>query len=227
VPTVMITGSNRGIGLEFVRQYAQAGWKVIATCRTPIGVGDLAKVEGDIEVHGLDVSDQYSIDRLARDLGDVAIDVLINNAGVFGPRSYALADIDYQEWMKVIDTNVFSPLKIGLAFAPHLARSTQRKLITVSSKMGSIELNTSGDNMIYRSSKAAVNAVMRGLAANLRDQKIAVRMLHPGWVQTDMGGSGADITVTESVSGMRKVIDSLDMAATGSFYNYDGSELPW
>ena len=223
----MITGSNRGIGLEFVRQYAQAGWKVIATCRTPIGVGELATVEGDIEVHGLDVTDPYQIDRLAKDLDGVAVDVLINNAGVFGPRSYELADIDYQEWMKVIDINVFSPLKVSLAFAPHVARSKLRKLITVSSKMGSIALDSSGNDLIYRSSKTAVNSVMRGVAAQFRDQKIAVRMLHPGWVQTDMGGATADIPVSESVRGMCRTIDDLDMSSTGGFYNYDGSEIPW
>ncbi len=227
MPTVLITGSNRGIGLEFVRQYAKEGWKVIATCRTPIGVGELATVEGDIEVHGLDVSDPYSIDRLAKDLDSVALDVVINNAGVFGPKGYSLDEIDYQEWMKVFDVNVFSPLKVSLAFADHMARSQQKKLITISSLMGSIENNTSGGNTIYRSSKTAVNSVMRGLTAEFRDKGIAVRVLHPGWVQTDMGGANADITTEQSVSGMRSVIDELSMASTGTFYDYAGNELPW
>lgn len=227
MPTVMITGSNRGIGLEFVRQYAAAGWKVIATCRNPIGVGELATVDGDIEVHGLDVSDPYQIERLTKDLDGVAIDLLLNSAGIFGPKGYELADVDYREWMQVMDINVFSPLKISMAFLPHVTMSDQKKIVTVSSKLGSIADNTSGGNTIYRTSKAAVNSVMRGLAAELKDQKISVRMLHPGWVRTDMGGDGADISTQESVQGMRAVIDDLDLSSTGMFYNYDGNELPW
>lgn len=227
MPTVMITGSNRGIGLELVRQYADDGWKVIATCRSPIGVGELATLDGDIEVHGLDVSDQYQINRLAKDLHGVPIDVLINSAGIFGPKEYSLDEIDYQEWMKVFDVNVFSPLKVSLAFAENIASSDQKKLITISSIMGSIADNTSGGNTIYRTSKAAVNSVMRGLAADFLEQSIAVRVLHPGWVQTDMGGSNAAITPAQSVKGMRSVIDELSLKGTGTYINYDGKELPW
>jgi len=124
----MITGANRGIGLEFVRQYAALGWQVIATCRNPIGVGDLAKVEGNIEVHGLDVTDQYSIARLAKDLDGMEIDLLLNSAGIFGPRNYIFNDIEYSEWMKVFDTNIFSPLKICSAFLPHVLKSNQKKM---------------------------------------------------------------------------------------------------
>ena len=223
----MITGSNRGIGLELVRQYAADGWKVIATCRNPIGVGELATLEGDIEVHGLDVSDSYQIDRLAKDLLGIPVDVFINNAGIFGPKGYSLEEIDYQEWMKVIDVNVFSPLKVSLAFADNIASSEQKKLITISSIMGSIADNTSGGNTIYRSSKSAVNSVMRGLAGDFRDRGIAVRVLHPGWVQTDMGGADAAITPGQSVKGMKKVIDELSLETSGSYVNYDSKELPW
>lgn len=227
MPTVFITGSNRGLGLEFVRQYADAGWKVIATCRDPIGVGELATIDGDIEVHGLDVSDSYQTNRLAKDLEGVPIDLLLNSAGIFGPKGYELADIDYPEWMKVFDVNVFSPLKISMAFLPNVVLSDQKKIVTVSSKMGSIASNTGGGNTIYRSSKTAVNSVMRGLAAELKDQKVSVRVLHPGWVRTDMGGDSADISAEESVTGMREVIDDLALSSTGMFFNYDGSELPW
>ena len=223
----MITGANRGIGLEFVRQYAALGWQVIATCRNPIGVGDLAKVEGNIEVHGLDVTDQYSIARLAKDLDGIAIDLLLNSAGIFGPRNYTFNDIDYSEWMKVFDTNIFSPLKICSAFLPHVLKSNQKKMVTVSSIMGSIGKNTGGGNYIYKSSKAAVNQVMKCLANDLLEKKVAIRLLHPGWVKTDMGGDGADITAEVSVSGMRSVIDDLNIQSTGSFYNYDGSIIPW
>ena len=223
----MITGANRGIGLEFVRQYAALGWQVIATCRNPIGVGDLAKVEGNIEVHGLDVTDQYSIARLAKDLDGMEIDLLLNSAGIFGPRNYIFNDIEYSEWMKVFDTNIFSPLKICSAFLPHVLKSDQKKMVTVSSIMGSIGQNTGGGNYIYKSSKAAVNQVMRCLANDLLVKKVAIRLLHPGWVKTDMGGEGADITAEVSVSGMRSVIDDLNIQSTGAFYNYDGAIIPW
>ena len=223
----MITGANRGIGLEFVRQYAALGWQVIATCRNPIGVGDLAKVEGNIEVHGLDVTDQYSIARLAKDLDGMEIDLLLNSAGIFGPRNYTFNDIEYSEWMKVFDTNIFSPLKICSTFLPHVLKSDQKKMVTVSSIMGSIGQNTGGGNYIYKSSKAAVNQVMRCLANDLLVKKVAIRLLHPGWVKTDMGGEGADITAEVSVSGMRSVIDDLNIQSTGTFNNYDGTIIPW
>lgn len=227
MPNVLITGANRGIGLEFVRQYARTGWKVIATCRNPIGVGELATVDGEIEVHGLDVLDPFSIDRLAKDLADMPIDVLINNAGIYGPKGYGLDDIDYQEWMKVLEVNVFSPLKVSMALLSNVTSSEHKKIITLSSKMGSIASNTGGGNTIYRTSKAAVNSVMRGLAAEVRDRGVAVRMLHPGWVRTDMGGPSADLSAEESVNGMRQVIDALTVSSTGGFYNYDGTEIPW
>lgn len=223
----MITGASRGIGLELVRQYAADGWKVIATCRTPIGVGELARIEGDIEVHGLDVNNTHQLDRLAKDLDGAAIDVLINSAGILGPRGVPYDEIDNMEWMKVMETNVYSPLKVCAAFVPHVLRSEQKKMVTVSSIMGSIESNTSGGMYIYRSSKSAVNSVMRSLAYDLKEQGISVRVLHPGWVKTDMGGESADIDVVQSVSGIRSVIDGLSLSTTGQFYNYDGSELPW
>ena len=223
----MITGANRGIGLEFVRQYAAVGWKVIATCRNPIGVGDLAKIEGNIEVHGLDVTDQYSIARLANDLDRTEIDLLLNSAGVFGPRGYTYNDLEYSEWMKVFDTNVFAPLRVCAAFLPHVLKSDQKKMVTVSSIMGSIGHNTGGGNYIYKSSKAAVNQVMKCFANDLLEQKIAIRLLHPGWVKTDMGGEGADISAKVSVNGMRLVIDDLTIQSTGTFYNYDGKIIPW
>ena len=157
----------------------------------------------------------------------MAIDLLLNSAGIFGPRNYTFNDIEYSEWMKVIDTNIFSPLKICSAFLPHVLKSDQKKMVTVSSIMGSIGKNTGGGNYIYKSSKVAVNQVMKCLANDLLEKKVAVLLLHPGWVKTDMGGDGANITAEVSVSGMRSVIDDLDIQSTGSFYNYDGSIIPW
>ena len=163
----------------------------------------------------------------AKDLDGKEIDVLINNAGVYGPREYDLESVDYAEWMRVIQTNVFAPLQVCTAFIPHVARSAQKKMVTVSSKMGSIAENNSGGDYIYKTSKTMVNSAMRCFTGDVREKGIAVRVLHPGWVQTDMGGPNAAITPPQSASGIRNVINSLDLASTGQFYNYDGSELPW
>ena len=227
MPTVLITGASRGIGLEFVRQYASEGWHVIGTCRNLMSATELAAVDSDVDIRTLDVTDTESISQLATDLDGVAIDVLINSAGIYGPRDYSYQDIDYQEWMAVIETNVFSPLKVSLALLPHVARSDQKKVITVSSKMGSIGLNASAGDAIYKSSKSAVNSVMRGFSFEVKDQGISVWVVHPGWVRTDMGGPNASVSVEDSVAGMRDVIDRLELSSSGTFYNYDGQDLAW
>jgi NAD(P)-dependent dehydrogenase (short-subunit alcohol dehydrogenase family) len=226
MPTVFITGANRGIGLEFTRQYAAASYTVIATCRNPLGVGELATVPGDIQVHGLEVTSGAQLARLADDLSEVPFDILINNAGIYGPRSYDPAEADVAEWLKVMEVNVMTPLAVSAAFVRNVAAG-HGKIATLSSKMGSMSDNTSGGSYIYRSSKAAVNAVMKSLSIELQGKSIPVCMLHPGWVQTDMGGENALITTEESVSGMRQVIDDLSMTTTGHFFNYDGTEIPW
>ncbi len=229
MPTVFITGANRGIGLEFARQYAAAGYTVIATCRTPLGVGELATIPGDIQVHGLEVTSGAQMARLADDLSDVPFDILINNAGIYGPRSYDPSDVDINEWHKVMEINVMTPLLVSAAFGQNVSAG-HGKIATVSSKMGSMGAmgdSASGGQYIYRSSKAAVNAVMKSLSLDLQGKSIPVCVMHPGWVKTDMGGDGADITVETSVSGMRQVIDDLSMTTTGQFFNYDGTELPW
>jgi len=224
--TVLITGANRGIGLEFARQYGADGHTVIATCRNPLGVGALSTIQGDIQVHGLEVTDQAQLARLAVDLKDTPIDILINNAGVYGPRSYDPMEIDTREWHHVFQINVMSPLQVSLAFVDNIV-AAHGKIATLSSKMGSMTDNTSGGSYIYRSSKAAVNAVMKSLANDLMDRSIPVCVLHPGWVQTDMGGENALIPVETSVSGLRQVIDDLSMSSTGTFFNYDGQNIRW
>jgi len=226
MPTVLITGANRGIGLEFARQYGAEGWQVIATCRNPIGVGELATIQGDIQIHGLDVSDARQLERLATELKDTKIDLLINNAGVYGPRGYAPGDVDLREWHQTFEINAMSPLLVSMAFVPHV-EAAGGKIVTLSSKMGSMEDNTSGGNYIYRSSKAATNAVMKSLANDLSANSIPVCVMHPGWVETDMGGPNALISTETSVTGMRQVIENLDMTTTGVFFNYDGTIVPW
>jgi len=227
MPTVFVSGANRGLGLEFTRQYAADGWTVIATCRNPIAPGELASLAGDIRVHGLDVGDPQQVRRLADDLSGTAIDVLINNAGIYGPRDYSPGDVDLDAWAEVFHTNTMAPLIVADAFTPHVAAGDHKKIANVSSKMGSIGDNTSAGAYIYCSSKAALNSVMKNYADAVHDLGIAVTVMHPGWVQTDMGSSAADIDATESVTGMRQVIDNLSRATTGRFYNYDGAELSW
>ncbi len=227
MPTTMITGANRGLGLEFTRQYAADGWKVIATCRDPRAARDLAAVEGDVHVHALDVTDHDAVDALARTLRREAMDVLINNAGIHGPRPSQLGGIDYDAWAKVFEINAMAPLKVCESFADHVTAGEMKIMATISSRMGSISDNNSGASFIYRSSKAALNAVMKSLSVDLKGRGITVAVLHPGWVKTDMGGPSALIGVTDSVTGMRKVIGGLKVSDSGKFFNFDGTEIPW
>lgn len=227
MPTCLITGASRGLGLEFARQYAAGGWKVIATCRRPEEADSLNGVEGNVQVYPLDVTDFARVEDLAKRLAGEAIDVLILNAAVYGPRVVRFDGVDYAAWCEVIRTDAMAPLKMSAAFVDHVARSEHKRIAAITSKMGSIADNTSGGSYIYRSGKAALNAVMKSLALDLRDRGIAVIMLHPGWVRTDMGGPGAPIDAFESVAGMREVIANTQIEDSGRFLGYDGVEIPW
>lgn len=227
MPTVLITGANRGLGLEFARQYAGDGWRVHAACRDPDGAADLKTVAGEVSVHKLDVGAPDQIAALADDLDGTPIDLLLNNAGVYGPRSYGFGDIDYDAWMETLRINTLAPLRVAEAFVGNVVASGQKKLVAVSSKVASIGDNTGGGGYIYRASKAALNAAMKSLAIDLAGRGVLSCVLHPGWVRTDMGGSGGLIDTPESVTAMRAVIDRLDAATSGRFFNYDGSEIPW
>ena len=227
MPSVLITGASRGLGLEFTRQYAADGWRVFAACRDPAGAKDLAAVEGDVSAETLDVDDGPQVAALAKKLSGQPIDVLINNAGIYGPKDLTRDTIDYDAWGQVFRTNAMSPLAVSAAFAANVAQGGQKKIITLSSIMGSIAENDSSGDFIYRSSKAAVNAVMKSLAGDLKSEGITVTVVHPGWVLTDMGGPEAAIDATESVTGMRAVIAGLKESDSGRFLNYDGTEIPW
>jgi NAD(P)-dependent dehydrogenase (short-subunit alcohol dehydrogenase family) len=225
---VLITGANRGIGLEFVQQYAADGWRVLACCRDPQSATDLqalAKANPQVRVFALDVADFNQIDSLALALKGEVIDVLINNAGVY-PHS-AFGDTNYEEWVTAFKINSMAPLKMAEAFVQHLTKSQLKKMATLTSKMGSIDDNTSGESYSYRSSKTAVNMVMKSLSIDLKPYGISVVTLHPGWVQTNMGGPNALINTHTSVMGLRQVIEQLNLSNTGQFRAFDGKEIAW
>ena len=230
MPRVLITGANRGIGLAFVRSFAADDWAVHALCRQPEKAKDLREIadasDGGVTVHRVDVTDGLRVASLARELSDFAIDVLINNAGVYASRS-SFGDTDFAGWTEELKVNTIAPLRMVERFVEHLARSDRKLVVNVSSKMGSIAENSSGGSYIYRSGKAALNIVSRSLSHDLAERGITVIPVHPGWVQTDMGGPAALITAEESVAGLRKLIDRVGPEESGRFFNYDGTELPW
>lgn len=226
---VLITGANRGIGLEFTRQYCRDGWQVTACCRNvdADALVDLAaKHDGKIAIHSLDVDSDDSVRALAQQLRDSRFDLIINNAGVIGNRTAALGDMDYDSLAATLTTNVAGPLRVTEALWRNLKTDGDRKVATVSSRMGSMTY-CQPNALIYRTSKAAVNMAMRCAALQLADENITMVMLHPGWVQTDMGGPNADIDAETSVTGMRQVIAGATTAQNGGFLNYDGAELAW
>ena len=220
MPTVLITGANRGLGLEFARQYAADGWDVIATARDIDAASDL-KATG-AEVLPLETTDPASLDALQTTLGDRAIDVLIANAGVLGPNQF-----DRDGWADTLLANVIAPTDLVMRLKPNVLASQQRKMIALSSTLGSIAGNDSGGIIAYRSSKAALNAAWRSLSIDWKDTGLTLAMIHPGWVKTDMGGPGAQIDPDTSITGFRKVIAGLTTADSGAFLDYQGNRLEW
>ena len=175
----------------------------------------------------LDVTDSASVKAAAAELDGQAIDLLLNNAGVGGARGQTVGNIDYAAWAKVLDVNTMGPLRVSEAFVDHVARSERKLIVTLTSGMGSIADNTSGGAIAYRSSKAAVNMVVRSLAIDLTPRGITCVVVNPGWVRTDMGGPHATLTPAESVKRLRDLIETLGPAQSGKFYNHDGREYPW
>jgi NAD(P)-dependent dehydrogenase (short-subunit alcohol dehydrogenase family) len=229
--TVLITGANRGLGLEFCKQYASEGWQVLACCRIPQAATELTSLADrypHVSVLALDVTDLAQIEQLAAQLHDTSIDVLINNAGVYGDsQERGFGQLDFQAWTKTLAVNVQAPVKMAEAFLPHLKRGDKKLLVAISSLMGSIADNSSGGSIIYRSSKAALNAAMKSIAIDLKEQAVGVLIFHPGWVKTDMGGVNAPLEATQSVAGMRQAISAFSPEQSGSFVKYDGTPMPW
>lgn len=229
--SILITGSNRGLGLEWSRQYAEAGWRVFATCRYPeeaVELAQLADQYRSVRLHRLDVTNAGQIVALAEELKETPIDILLNNAGVY-PEKFLPpnAPLNYEDWAYTFQVNTMAPLSLTKAFVESLARSGKRLVVAISSHMGSISEITSPGSYFYRSSKAALNAVMKGLSLELKPLGIGVLLLHPGWVRTRMGGIDAPLSAEESVRGMRERIAEFLLADTGRFFRYDGSEIPW
>jgi NAD(P)-dependent dehydrogenase (short-subunit alcohol dehydrogenase family) len=230
MPTVLVTGANRGLGLEFVKQYSRANWEVIGTCRDPgnaAEVSALAAASANIELHPLDVTDAEGIRSLAVSLSGRPIDLLLLNAGVMGASSTTLGDLDQADFLHSMNVNTVVPALMVQAFRQHVKASEKKLIVGISSILGSIDGNSDGGLYSYRASKAGLNAVLRSASNDLHDDGITVIAMHPGWVQTDMGGENATITPAVSISGMREVIDGLHIGNSGHFLAYDGSELPW
>jgi NAD(P)-dependent dehydrogenase (short-subunit alcohol dehydrogenase family) len=229
MPSIMITSANRGLGLEFARQYAADGWQVFGACRNPEAAGDLQKLAaaGPVTVFPMDVTDIQSVRRAATTLHRAAIDVLLNSAGIVGKPDQRVGQVDYESWREVLNVNTMGPLRVIEAFAEHIARSERKLIVTITSGMGSLADNESGGWIPYRSSKAAVNMVMRSAAIDLAPRGIACVLVNPGWVKTDMGGPAAPLTPTESIAALKLVIAKLGLAQTGKFFNYDGREYAW
>ena len=222
--TVLVTGANRGLGLEFARQYKEAGWWVIGTARNPDDAEELKAL--GVQVVQLDVADQASVDRMASELDGRPIDLLINNAGIF-PRVSRIDEIDFDDYERTLAVNTLGPVRVTRALLPNLRQGSLKTIAGLSSNLGSIAENERGSFYGYRESKAALNMFTKTLAAELGPEGFTCVVLTPGWVQTDMGGPDAPLQPSESVSGMRAALAKLTPEDNGTFWSYDGSQMPW
>jgi NAD(P)-dependent dehydrogenase (short-subunit alcohol dehydrogenase family) len=227
MPTVLVTGANRGLGLGLARVYLEDGWQVIAAVRQ--SSAELEALQNDrLEIRRLDLCDDQELAALAAAFGDRPLDVLINNAGRMArPKHQGLGHFDRALWHDLFDINLFTPMRLIELFAGPLERSERGCIVTLSSALGSIEQNDDGGLYAYRASKAGVNALMKSLAVDLAGRGVIALALSPGWVRTDIGGPRADLDVETSVRGMKKVIDGLRPEDSGKFLSWDGRELPW
>jgi short-subunit dehydrogenase len=229
MPTILISGANRGLGLEFTRQYLADGWTVVATARELATATELRALAGDhpatLRTVELDVARPEDIADLARHLADTTFDIVLHNAGVLTRRDFGGSS--WQDWEPHLRVNAYAPLCLAEAFVPHLERGNNPKFVNLSSVLASIASNTSGGLYAYRASKAAANAVVKSLAVDLAPRGITVLALHPGGVRTRMGGPQATLDAPASVRGMRSVIAGAGSADSGSFRQWDGTPLPW
>lgn len=228
--SVLVTGASRGIGLELTRQYAELGWRVYATCRSPEDSGplaELAQAHPLLSIHRLDVTDHAAIDALAEELAGQPLDVLVNNAGIGGGRP-VIGRLDYPLFDRILATNVIGPAKMVDAFLPHVEASDSRKIVCISSSLGSIT-TAKGGNYLYRSSKSALNMLMRSMAHDLVERGVVLTLLSPGVVDTDFTRYAAIPKIAPDVSarGLIATIDRLTLEEAGCFIRYNGETVPW
>ncbi|WP_096618695.1 SDR family oxidoreductase [Candidatus Enterovibrio altilux] len=227
---LLITGANRGIGLALTQLYLNAGWQVDACCRSPEKASDLNALTTQfktLNIYDLDITDYTAVNVLSAKLFSRKFNLIISNAGYHGPKSYKFGNVSVSEWRKVLEINTIAPLKIAEAFYSQLLAGTPSIYVALSSKVGSITDNISGGGYIYRSSKAALNAIVKSLSIDLAPQGVISVVLHPGWVKTEMGGPHALISTSTSARGLFDVIATLKQEDSGKFLNYDGQMLPW
>lgn len=225
--TVVVAGASRGIGLEFARQYAADGWRVIAGCRDPEGAAELRAIPGEVEIHALDVADDASVAAFRDAVGARAVDLLLAVAGVFGgDRQHRPGEIDFPAWLDTLSVNTLGPVRVLDALLPNLKAGQGRRFVAITSGMGSTAEN-GGGYIAYRSSKAALNNAVKTLSLALREDRIVCVALNPGWVKTEMGGPSARLTVEQSVTAMRQRIAGYGMDDSGRFLSWDGKEFEW
>ena len=223
--TILITGAGRGIGFELARQSLEKGWNVIGSVRSLEAQQALAQKLPKMAVLNFDVTDHKAIEKVANAFHS-PIDILINNAGVIGPDVQSTFEMNFDGFADTLATNVLAPLKITQVFLPLLKQGNNPRIINISSKMGRMEFAAS-DRIAYRASKAALNKVTQGLATDLKEEGITCIAMHPGWVQSDMGGASADIKPEESAQGIINVIQFVSIKDTGKFIDWDGVARPW
>jgi len=240
MPTILVTGANRGLGLELCRQYAAADWRVAGCCRNPGEAAALRAVAaagpGRVTLHRMDVDSPEEVAAVAADLAGEPIDILMNNAGtadaygtgVFeGKDDPDIRNYDMEGWLEVLKTNVISPGRVTGAFVENVAASEKKLIVMMASGLSSIGNTWQGGRYAYRTSKAALNMLMRGLGAWLEPRGITLVSIAPGWTRTDLGGPNAHNSVEEAITGMRAVMESLTFEDTGSYWNFNGEWLPW
>lgn len=228
--TILVTGSNRGIGLALTREFAERGWQVLACCRTPeaaIELRQLAERQTGIRILPLEVTDAEQIHLLAETLQPVPIDILFNNAATFGPPDQEFGELDEAWWLETLRINLIAPMKIIEALVGNVAASRRRIVVTMGSLLGCLADNTTGGMHIHRTSKAAVHMLMRGLASDLRERGIVSVAIHPGWVRTRIGGPLAPLEPFESAEGIARVLLGLDSSCSGKLLSFEGKELAW
>lgn len=236
MPTVLITGANRGLGLEFARQYAADGWRVLATAREPEKAKDLKQLVAkhkNVGLYGLNVVNEKSVRDLANALNGTAIDLLLHNSGLYPRKGQKVGEIDYEGWREAMETNLYGVMRLTEALLKNVAASERKQIAAISSSMSSIRaveggsVASAGTSYQYRTSKTALNMAFSVLGKELEPQGISVVLLDPGWVKTDMGGPHAQLTPEQSIAGMRKVLAGAPQAISGKFLGYDDRQRAW